>query len=136
MASKYRITIDTAFYPSINIHLHNITSIIFKQCGAGLYYFDTKMRFLQKTKPQTKHGQYHQSRTRIHVELQSQNVTHFTGQTFPHHQPMPMNSKATHWPLVFTFKSIMLVTTNFELEPLFCNCQLLLLNHYHALPHR
>ena len=39
---KFRITIDTELDLSINIHLHDGTRIIFKQCGAGLYYFDTK----------------------------------------------------------------------------------------------
>ena len=41
VASKFRITIDTEFDPFINVHLHDGTSIIFKQCRAGLYYFDT-----------------------------------------------------------------------------------------------
>ena len=39
--SKFRITIDTELDPFINVHLHNGTRIIFNQCGAGLYYFDT-----------------------------------------------------------------------------------------------
>ena len=41
MASKFRITIDTELDPFINVHLHNSTRVIFKQCGAVLYYFDT-----------------------------------------------------------------------------------------------
>ena len=41
MVSKFRITIDTELDPFINVHLHNGTRIIFKQCGASLYYFDT-----------------------------------------------------------------------------------------------
>ena len=41
VASKFRITIDTELDPSTNVHLHDNTKIIFKQCGAGLYYFDT-----------------------------------------------------------------------------------------------
>ena len=41
VASKFRITIDTELYPFINVHLHDGTRIIFKQFGAGLYYFDT-----------------------------------------------------------------------------------------------
>ena len=42
MASKSRITIDTELYPLIHVHLHNGTRIIFKKCGAGLYYFYTE----------------------------------------------------------------------------------------------
>ena len=42
MASKFSITIDTELDPIINLHLHDGTRIIFKKCGAGLYYFDTK----------------------------------------------------------------------------------------------
>ena len=41
VASKFRITIDTELDPFINVHLHNSTRVIFKQCGAVLYYFDT-----------------------------------------------------------------------------------------------
>ena len=41
MASKFRITIATELDPFINVHLHYGTRIIFKQCGEGLYYFDT-----------------------------------------------------------------------------------------------
>ena len=41
VASKFRITIDTELDLSINVHLDNCTRIIFKKCGAGLYYFDT-----------------------------------------------------------------------------------------------
>ena len=42
VTSKFRITIDTELELFINIHLHNGTRIIFKQCGAGLSYFDTR----------------------------------------------------------------------------------------------
>ena len=41
MASKFRITIDTELDLFVNVHFHKVTRIIFKQCGAGLYYFDT-----------------------------------------------------------------------------------------------
>ena len=41
VASKFRITIDTELDPSTNSHLHDVTKIIFKQCGGGIYYFDT-----------------------------------------------------------------------------------------------
>ena len=41
VVSKFSITINTQLYPFINAHLHDGTRIIFKQCGAGLYYFDT-----------------------------------------------------------------------------------------------
>ena len=41
MASKFSITIDTELDTFTNLHLHNGTRIIFKQCGEGLYYFDT-----------------------------------------------------------------------------------------------
>ena len=41
MESKFRIAIKTELDPFINVHLHNGTRIIFNQCGAGLYYFDT-----------------------------------------------------------------------------------------------
>ena len=40
--SKLRITINTELDPFTNVHLHDGTRIILKQCGAGLYYFDTK----------------------------------------------------------------------------------------------
>ena len=50
VASKFRITIDTELYPSINIHLHDGTRIILKQCRAGLYYFGTANdAFVEKT---------------------------------------------------------------------------------------
>ena len=39
--SKFRITMDAELYPYINVHLHNVTRISFKQFGAGLYYCDT-----------------------------------------------------------------------------------------------
>ena len=39
MESKLRITIDTELDQLINVHLHDVTRIISKQCGAGLYYF-------------------------------------------------------------------------------------------------
>ena len=39
VASKFRITIDTEFYPSINVHIDDGTSIMFKKLGEGLYYF-------------------------------------------------------------------------------------------------
>ena len=42
MAPKFRITIYTELDLFINVHLHDGTRIIFKQCGAGIYYFDTK----------------------------------------------------------------------------------------------
>ena len=45
MVSKFRITIDTELDPTINVHLHDGTRIIFKQCGAGPYYFDTTNEF-------------------------------------------------------------------------------------------
>ena len=41
VAAKFRIFIDTKLDPFINVHLHDGTRIIFKQCGAGLNYFDT-----------------------------------------------------------------------------------------------
>ena len=41
MAFKLRITIDTELDLFINVNLHYGTRIIFNQCGAGLYYFDT-----------------------------------------------------------------------------------------------
>ena len=37
---KFRITIDTELYPSVNAHLNDGTIIIFKQCIRWLYYFD------------------------------------------------------------------------------------------------
>ena len=42
VASNSRITIDTELDTLINVHLHNGTRIISKQCGAGIYYFNTK----------------------------------------------------------------------------------------------
>ena len=41
VASKFRITTGTDFDLLVNVHLHNVTRIIFKQCGSGLYYFLT-----------------------------------------------------------------------------------------------
>ena len=41
MASKFSITIYTELDTSTNIHLNNDRRIIFKQCGEGIYYFDT-----------------------------------------------------------------------------------------------
>ena len=41
MVYKFRITIDIELDPSINVHLHYGTMIIFKECGAGIYYSDT-----------------------------------------------------------------------------------------------
>ena len=41
VASKFRVTINTELYPPINVHLQGRTRIIFKQCGAGIYYLDT-----------------------------------------------------------------------------------------------
>ena len=41
MVHKFRITIDTALDPAINLHLNNGTIIIFKQCSGGLSYFYT-----------------------------------------------------------------------------------------------
>ena len=41
VAFKFRMTIDTELDPFINVHLHDGTRIIFKQCGSGIYYFDT-----------------------------------------------------------------------------------------------
>ena len=41
VVSNFRVTIDTELDPSINVHLHDGTRIICKQCGAGIYYFDT-----------------------------------------------------------------------------------------------
>ena len=41
VASNFRITIGTELEPSINVHLNYSTSIIFKQYGEGIYYFDT-----------------------------------------------------------------------------------------------
>ena len=41
VASKFSITIDTELYPSIKVHIHDVTRIIFKKYGAGPYYFDT-----------------------------------------------------------------------------------------------
>ena len=41
VASKFRITNETELDPLINAHLHDGTRIIFKQCRARLYYFDT-----------------------------------------------------------------------------------------------
>ena len=69
--------------------------------------------------------QSRQSRTSSHAGLESHNVTHVTGQNPPCHQPMPMNGKATHWPLVDAFKLIKSATTYFALESLHCHFQLL-----------
>ena len=55
VASKVSITIDTELEPFINVHLHDVKRIIFKQCGAGLYYFDTTNGDFQKTKPHNTH---------------------------------------------------------------------------------
>ena len=41
MASKFRINIDTKLDRPINVHLRDGTRIIFKQCGSGLFYFET-----------------------------------------------------------------------------------------------
>ena len=41
MTSKLRTTLDTELDPFINIRLHGGIMIIFKQCGTGLYNFDT-----------------------------------------------------------------------------------------------
>ena len=41
VASKFRITINTELDPFVNLNLHDGTRIIFRECGAGLYYFDT-----------------------------------------------------------------------------------------------
>ena len=41
VASNFAITIDTELYSFINVHLQEGARIIFNQCGAGLYYFDT-----------------------------------------------------------------------------------------------
>ena len=41
VASKFRITIDTELDPFSNVHLNDGTRIIFKQCMADRYYFDT-----------------------------------------------------------------------------------------------
>ena len=43
VASKSRITINMELEPSINVHLHYGTRMIFKKCGGGLYYFDTNI---------------------------------------------------------------------------------------------
>ena len=48
--SKFRITIDTELDPSINIHLNYGTRVIFKQCGAGIYYFDTTNKDFEEDK--------------------------------------------------------------------------------------
>ena len=36
VASKFTIPINIELDPSINVHLYNITRIIFKKCGGGL----------------------------------------------------------------------------------------------------
>ena len=41
VASNFRITIGTELEPSINVHLHYGTRIIFSKFGGDLYYFDT-----------------------------------------------------------------------------------------------
>ena len=41
VARKFRITVDTDLDLSINGHLDGGTSIIFKKCSRGLYYYDT-----------------------------------------------------------------------------------------------
>ena len=48
MKSNLRITIDTELYPSVNVHIHNITRMIFKEYEADLYYFDTTNKAFTK----------------------------------------------------------------------------------------
>ena len=48
MAPKFRINIYTGLDLFINVHLHNGTRIIFKQCGAGIYYFGTTNEDFEK----------------------------------------------------------------------------------------
>ena len=62
--------------------------------------------------------QSRQSCKASHTEMESQIVTHATGHTHLCHQPIRINGKATHWPLIATFKSNNLVTTYFSLESL------------------
>ena len=41
MSPKCIITNDTELDLSINVHIHDVTRIIFKQFGLGIYYFYT-----------------------------------------------------------------------------------------------
>ena len=41
MASKFRTTINTELYPSINIYIDNGNRITLKQYRSYLYYYDT-----------------------------------------------------------------------------------------------
>ena len=41
MARKFRIIIDAYFDSTINVHLRYGTSVMFKQCSGGVYYYDT-----------------------------------------------------------------------------------------------
>ena len=40
ISETYRITMDTSASPSITVHLHDGTSLVFSKCGSGLYYYD------------------------------------------------------------------------------------------------
>ena len=53
VAPKFRITIDTELDPFIIVHLHNITRILLKQCGAGIYYiYTTNKAFTEDQTPE------------------------------------------------------------------------------------
>ena len=41
MERKFRITVDAYLDPAINMHIDGGTSIMFKKCSRGLYYYDT-----------------------------------------------------------------------------------------------
>ena len=45
---KFNIIIDTELEPSINVHLHDGTRIVFNQCGGDLYYFDSTKEEFEK----------------------------------------------------------------------------------------
>ena len=38
---KFAFTIDKYLYPVINLHLDDGTSIMFKKCSGGIYYYET-----------------------------------------------------------------------------------------------
>ena len=53
VGSKFAVTLNKQLDPSINVHLHNGTMIIFKQCGGVYIVLTQPTKPFLKTKPQT-----------------------------------------------------------------------------------